>query len=217
MIRAVRRTKRARERTLGLVLSGGGARGAFQVGVYERLLRDPRFADGPVVLSGTSAGAINAALIAAGRTPREMMRFWNGIADDPPVMASPLFFSSLMRSVMRLAVRELPRWLWPTQTWLPFARRARHHWPPQLGSGLAMLVEYLLTSRFELISDLLEGVREPFLASTARLRERLVEEFDGEIVPVSRHRLAVNTVDAHSGRIVRYVTRIAVHHFARRM
>jgi predicted acylesterase/phospholipase RssA len=35
----------------------------------------PRFADGPVVLSGTSAGAINAALIAAGRTPREMMRF----------------------------------------------------------------------------------------------------------------------------------------------
>jgi len=211
MIRAVRRTKRARERTLGLVLSGGGARGAFQVGVYERLLRDPRFADGPVVLSGTSAGAINAALIAAGRTPREMMRFWNGIADDPPVMASPLFFSSLMRSVMRLAVRELPRWLWPTQTWLPFARRARHHWPPQLGSGLAMLVEYLLTSRFELISDLLEGVREPFLASTARLRERLVEEFDGEIVPVSRHRLAVNTVDAHSGRIVRYVTRHTPH------
>ena len=163
------------------------------------------------MLSGTSAGAINAALIAAGRTPREMMRFWNGIADDPPVVASPLFFSSLMRSVMRLAVNELPRWLWPTQTWLPFARRARNHWPPQLGSGLATLVEYLLTARFELISDLLEGVREPFLASTARLRERLVEEFDGEIVPVSRHRLAVNTVDAHSGRIVRYVTRHTPH------
>ena len=30
-----------RPRTLGLVLSGGGARGAFQVGVYERLLEDP--------------------------------------------------------------------------------------------------------------------------------------------------------------------------------
>ena len=45
---------------LGLVLSGGGARGAFQVGVYERLLEDPRFADGPTVLSGTSAGGINA-------------------------------------------------------------------------------------------------------------------------------------------------------------
>ena len=49
------------DRTLGLVLSGGGARGAFQVGVYERMLEDARFARGPVILSGTSAGAINAA------------------------------------------------------------------------------------------------------------------------------------------------------------
>jgi len=40
------RIKRGRPGKLGLVLSGGGARGAFQVGVYERLLRDPRFADG---------------------------------------------------------------------------------------------------------------------------------------------------------------------------
>ncbi|MFN8640619.1 MAG: patatin-like phospholipase family protein [Candidatus Binatia bacterium] len=88
-----------------------------------------------------------------------------------------------------------------------FARRARHHWPPQLGGGLATLVEYLLTERFELVSDLLAGVREPFLASTARLRERLIEEFDGEVIPSGRHRLAINTVDAHSGRVVRYVTR----------
>src|SRR4029077_3091835 len=40
--------------TLGLVLSGGGARGAFQVGVHERLLEDPRFAAGPTVVTGTS-------------------------------------------------------------------------------------------------------------------------------------------------------------------
>ena len=206
-MRAVRRTKRSAERTLGLVLSGGGARGAFQVGVYERLLRDPRFAEGPVVLSGTSAGAINSALIAAGRTPREMMRFWNGIADDPPVVASPLFFASLVRTAARLALRELPRWLVPTRSWLPFARHARHHWPPRAGAGLATLVEYLLTERFELLSDLLQGVREPFLANTARMRDRLIEEFDGEVVPSGRHRLAINTVDAHTGRVVRYVTR----------
>src|SRR2546423_813577 len=81
---------------LGLVLSGGGARGAFQVGVYERLLRDPRFANGPAVISGTSAGAINGALIAAGRSPRQMMEFWNGVADNPPATASPLFFSSAL-------------------------------------------------------------------------------------------------------------------------
>lgn len=202
---AVRRG-RAAGRTLGICLSGGGARGAFQVGVYERLLREPRFAAGPVVVSGTSAGAINAALIAAGRSPREMMRFWNGIADDPPVVASPLFFSSLVRTVARLAAAELPRWLSPTGAWLPFAQRLRHHWPPRAGTPLAVLTEYLLTARFALVSDLLEGIREPFLASTARLRERLVEEFDGEIIPTDRHRLAINTVDAHSGRVVRYVT-----------
>lgn len=204
-MRAVRRSRGA-GRTLGMCLSGGGARGAFQVGVYERLLREPRFAAGPVVLSGTSAGAINAALIAAGRSPREMMRFWNGIADDPPVVASPLFFSSLLRTTMKLAVAELPRLLTPSLSWLPFVQRARHHWPPRLGTPLAVMVEYLLTARFALISDLLEGIREPFLAGTARLRERLVEEFDGEIIPTDRHRLAINTVDAHSGRVVRYVT-----------
>jgi NTE family protein len=91
---------------LGMVLSGGGARGAFQVGVYERLLRDPRFADGPAVVSGTSAGAINAALIAAGKSPREMMDFWNGIADNPPVTASDLFFDTALRSLLRLTVSE---------------------------------------------------------------------------------------------------------------
>ena len=68
--------KRRGPRTLGLVLSGGGARGAFHVGVYERLLEDPRFADGPTVISGTSAGGINAALIAAGKSPRELLQFW---------------------------------------------------------------------------------------------------------------------------------------------
>src|SRR5438093_584664 len=83
-----------RRQTPGLVLSGGGARGAFHVGVYERLLEDRRFA----------------------------------------------------------------------------------------------------------------GVREPFLADTAPLRHRLVAEFGGEKVPSRGIRLAINTVDAHTGRVVRYVT-----------
>ena len=93
--------KRAQRRgTLGLVLSGGGARGAFQVGVYQRLLDDPRFATGPGVLSGTSAGGINAALIAAGKSPREIMDFWHAIAADPPVIASDRFFQEDRKSVV---------------------------------------------------------------------------------------------------------------------
>jgi len=190
---------------LGLVLSGGGARGAFQVGVYERLLRDPRFADGPSVLSGTSAGAINAALIAAGRTPREMMRFWNGIADNPPVVASARFFHSAVQTLFRLTLEEGTRWLKSTTPWLQFFQRAQNHLPPRPGGLLALWVEYLLAARFELVSRFMAGIQEPFVAATEQLRERLVEEFEGEEVPTSGLRLAINTVDAHTGHVVRYV------------
>lgn len=190
---------------MGLVLSGGGARGAFQVGVYERLLRDPRFADGPAVLSGTSAGAINAALIAAGKSPREMMRFWNGIADNPPVAASERFFHSAMRTLMRLTVEESSRWLQSAGPWRAFLQRVRNHLPPRRGSLAAVWVEYILTTRFELISRFMAGIREGFVADTAQLRERLVDEFGGEEIPCNDLRLAINTVDAHTGHIVRFV------------
>jgi NTE family protein len=197
---------RNRRRKLGLVLSGGGARGAFQVGVYERLLRDPRFADGPAVLSGTSAGAINSALIAAGKSPREMMEFWNGIADNPPATVSALFFRSAWRTFVRLAFSELIRGIVPGRRWRAFFQRARNHFPPRRGSALALFVEYLLTARFELVSHFLEGIREPFLADTSQLRERLVEALGGEHVPRSGVELAINTVNAHTGQVVRYVT-----------
>ena len=195
-----------RRQTLGVVLSGGGARGAFHVGVYERLLEDRRFAAGPSVLSGTSAGAINAALIAAGKTPAEMMQFWRGIADDPPVAASDLFFRDVARRLFRLTLDEGVRWLSTTRAVRTFLWRARNHFPPRAGGLLALWIEYLLTERWELVSRLLEGVREPFLADTAPLRERLVAEFGGVRVPSRGIRLAINTVDAHTGRVVRYVT-----------
>ena len=111
------RTKRKRRQPVGLVLSGGGARGAFQVGVYERLLRHPRFAAGPAVVSGTSAGAINGALIAAGKSPAEMMDFWNGIADNPPVTVSPLFIRSALRTFARLTLNELAHGIFPGRRW----------------------------------------------------------------------------------------------------
>jgi NTE family protein len=191
---------------LGLVLSGGGARGPFQVGVYERLLRDRRFAEGPAMLSGTSAGAINSAMIAADLTPTEMMDFWYSLADDPPVVASPRLFRSAFVSLFRIGLREiarLPR-RFPSDL-LRFGQRARHYWPPVPGSLSALVVDYLLTSRFDLVSDVLAGIREPFVADTSRLRERLTSVFGGPRVR-ARRRLAVNAVDLHTGGVVRYVT-----------
>ena len=198
--------RRRGPRTLGLVLSGGGARGAFQVGVYERLLEDARFASGPTVLSGTSAGGINAALIAAGKSPREMLQFWKSIADDPPVTASPAFFGGVLRRLAELSVEESLRWLSTTQPLRAFLQRLRHHRSLRPAEILALCVEYLLTARFELVSRLLEGIREPFVVDTAPLRTRLVDLFGGERVPNRGVRLALNTVDAHTGRVVRFVT-----------
>jgi len=192
-------------RTLGLVLSGGGARGAFQVGAFERLVEDGRFGS-PSVISGTSAGAINAALIAAGRSPRELQEFWRDIGDDPPVVASAAFFADVVRSVVRLAATEVGRWISDPSIATGFLRRLRHHLRPAPGQALALAFEYVLTARFELVSALLDAVRVPFVADTRLLRERLVDALGGERVPNRGIRLAINTVDARTGHVVRWVT-----------
>src|SRR6476659_5290748 len=91
----------------GLVLSGGGARGAFQIGAWEVLSSQAReLADSVTVISGTSAGAINGALIAAGMPPREMLEFWLGIAADPPVMVNEALFRSLFTELARFVVLQ---------------------------------------------------------------------------------------------------------------
>jgi NTE family protein len=71
---------------ISLALQGGGAHGAFTWGVLDRLLEDERFAiDG---ISGTSAGAMNGAMVAygydaAGRDGARaaLERFWRRISE----------------------------------------------------------------------------------------------------------------------------------------
>lgn len=73
---------------LGLVLTAGGARGAYQAGVLKRLGEVPSLADGPspfAIVTGASAGAINGAMLAAGNgtfrdTTRELARLWSELA-----------------------------------------------------------------------------------------------------------------------------------------
>ncbi|MCW5749877.1 MAG: patatin-like phospholipase family protein [Alphaproteobacteria bacterium] len=83
---------------INLALQGGGAHGAFTWGVLDRLLSDERIAiDG---LSGTSAGAMNAALVVDGwaRGGRDGARealdtFWRRIGDAgrfSPLAPSPI-------------------------------------------------------------------------------------------------------------------------------
>ncbi len=52
---------RFRKKVISLSLQGGGAHGAFTWGVLDRLLEDDR-----LKIDGTSAGAVNAVIVAQG-------------------------------------------------------------------------------------------------------------------------------------------------------
>jgi len=93
---------------LGLVLSGGFLRGAFQVGVVEALhARGLRFD----VVAGVSSGAWNAACVATGQI-QEMREFWLAVAREPKLRwrnvwrhATPSNFPEIVRSVPMRKVR----------------------------------------------------------------------------------------------------------------
>lgn len=88
----------------GLVLSGGGARGAYQVGVLKALAE---LAPGPVpfgVITGVSVGAINAAVIAEGAddfpgAARKLETLWRSLSS-----------SSIFRTDLRAMVSQLAGW-----------------------------------------------------------------------------------------------------------
>lgn len=193
--------------SLALVLSGGGARGAFQAGVYEVLAEDERFKR-PVVLTGTSAGAINAALIAHGKTPDEIREFWLALGDEPPVTTDPALFRGAFVNLLKLALTGARI---PSRAEIEsFFRRAAGHLFPDPGNVAALAVELLLTRRFDLVDRFLTGLRQTALADTRLLRERLVDALGGERIETSSDRvvLAVSTVDALSHKVVRFVNRV---------
>jgi NTE family protein len=88
-----------------LILPGAGARGAYQVGVLKAVA-ELLPADAPCpfsVLSGTSAGAINAAVLASRatcfiRAVREMERVWAGFTVEQVYRADVL---TMLRSSLR--------------------------------------------------------------------------------------------------------------------
>lgn len=92
-----------------LVLSGGGARGAYHIGVIQALVDMGWMPDGrgPDIIAGTSIGAINAAALASGRTAAQLRAAWLGMhtedvhrlsAEIPPVARPLLRF--LLRGVL---------------------------------------------------------------------------------------------------------------------
>jgi NTE family protein len=100
--------KTAVEHELGLVLTGGGARGAYQVGVLKWIARHYPNIDMPI-LTGVSAGAVNIAKLAAApgtfaQAVSELETLWRSLTVDQVFRVGP---GSLARSAVGWALRLL--------------------------------------------------------------------------------------------------------------
>ena len=79
-----------------LVLSGGGARGAYQAGVLK-YLEEIQFI--PDYIAGTSVGAINTVAIASGMNSSKLIQLWQNIERDK------VFQYSIWRMIWRFLTR----------------------------------------------------------------------------------------------------------------
>ena len=154
-----------------LVLQGGGALGAYQVGVYQALHEAGIEPDWVI---GTSIGAINAALIsgnAPGRRLEQLNAFWDQVEQQAP--AGGLFdlmgLGNLM-SNMSTVTRGIPSFFVPN----PAALRG---------------------SKTEV------GVESASYYSTAPLRETLSALVDFDYLCQCHTRLTVGAVNARSGEM----------------
>jgi NTE family protein len=191
------------ETPLAIVFSGGGARGAYQAGVYAALVEDERFRR-PEVLVGTSAGAINAALIAAGKTPDELIEFWLRLGDAPPVSVNPRLDDFAVWSGFK-ALRDFVRHPPSLRSAMDLLGRSRKHLRPPVVTPIPLLIEWILTQRFGLLDDFLNGFRPTAIANTAGLRTRIHDAIGGDVLRTEL-RVGVNAVDAVRHRVVRFVT-----------
>jgi NTE family protein len=99
---------------IGLVLSGGGARGAYEAGVLLYIAEEmPELLDRIKVITGTSVGAINAVYLASRSfTPdavRKLAAIWSGLEIDHLLSVSrgstARFFGS---GALRLLASRIP-------------------------------------------------------------------------------------------------------------
>ncbi len=93
----------AQKSKIGLVLSGGGARGAYQVGVLNaisQIIQEEKIEKTIDILSGVSAGAINASMLAAHANDfhlgtKKLSDLWSQITADQVFYTDPLNLGKL--------------------------------------------------------------------------------------------------------------------------
>jgi len=154
-----------------LVLQGGGALGAYQVGVYEALHQAGIEPDWVI---GTSIGAINAALIVGNEPSRRLERlhaFWDHV-EQANAATDPLAWLGLGRMAANLATlsRGIPSFFTPSvAAWRGSQARV--------------------------------GIDSAAYYSTEPLKETLHQLVDFELVNHGKARLTVGAVNALSGEM----------------
>lgn len=81
-----------------LILSGGGARGAFQAGVYKQFMKEGWVPD---AVGGISVGALNGAMIATNKSEK-MMLLWKHITPDQVLKKN-----NIWRSARRFLIHKV--------------------------------------------------------------------------------------------------------------
>ena len=154
-----------------LVLQGGGALGAFQVGAYEAM-REASIEPDWVI--GTSIGAINGAIIAGNPPEHRVARlhaFWEGVTqrggDGIPAFLGA--FSQTMANLTTIT-RGIPTFFTPAK---------------QLLGGIHARV----------------GIEEAAYYSTAPLRDTLSRLIDLDYLNAHHTRLTVGAVNARTGQM----------------
>ena len=110
MRRGAQKTKR-----INLALQGGGAHGAFTWGVLDHLLSDERLSvEG---ISGTSAGAVNAVMLADGLVRGGRAEAQKRLADFWRAASSNGNLPALQRAVMERLLSFMPLEGTPVQAW----------------------------------------------------------------------------------------------------
>jgi len=134
---------------IALVLQGGGALGAYQVGVYEALHEAGVEPDWVI---GTSIGAINGAIIAGNPPERRMERleqFWRMVRSDEaaklwgmwPAVANAVVHASIVAKGIEGFFVPNPDAAWGVHTPLGVERAAFYRTAP-LAETLAALVDF---------------------------------------------------------------------------
>ncbi|MCI4431468.1 MAG: patatin-like phospholipase family protein [Burkholderiales bacterium] len=168
-----------------LVLQGGGALGAYQLGVIEALLES---GIEPAWVIGTSIGAINAALLAGNKPEQRMQRlrqFWEQVESQPTIPAA--------------------------LDWLGLARMAANL--STVARGIPSFFEPNLAALRG--SDAALGVESASYYNTTPLHETLSDLVDWDYLCECHMRLTVGAVNACSGAMHYFDTakeRLGVEH-----